>query len=51
MSIIRNTLEDNLSFWKMEDDLDILENGRRPQLLKKIEDDLSFKENGRRPQF
>jgi hypothetical protein len=45
----------------MEDDLNILENERRPQFLGKMEDDLNFwakwkttsifGQNGRRPQF
>ena len=35
----------------MEDDLNIFENGRRPQLIFLMEDDLNFFENGRRPNF
>ena len=61
MSIVGPKLEDNLNFWKMEDDLKILENGRRPQFLGEMEDDLNcwakwkttsiFGKNGRRPQL
>jgi hypothetical protein len=35
----------------LEDDLNFLENGRRPQLFGKMEEDLNVKENVRRPQF
>ena len=34
----------------MEDDLNFLENGRRPQFFWKMEDDLDLKVNGRQPQ-
>ena len=35
----------------MEDDLNILENGRRPQLFRQMEEDLNILVNGRQPQF
>jgi hypothetical protein len=35
----------------MEDDLNIFENGRRPQFFFLKEDDLNFCENGRRPKI
>ena len=53
-------MEDDLNFWNMEDDLNSLENGRRPQFFGKMEDDLNFwnmeddlnsLENGRQPLF
>jgi hypothetical protein len=49
------------TLWQMEDDLNFLANGRRPQFFWEIEDDLNFLEmeddqiclggNGRQPQF
>jgi hypothetical protein len=47
-------------FLQMEDDLNFVQNGRRPQFISKwkttsifykMEDDLKFKTNGRRLQF
>jgi hypothetical protein len=35
----------------VEDNLNFLENGRRPQIFVIMEDDLNFKVNGRRPQY
>jgi hypothetical protein len=35
----------------MEGDLNVLENGRRPQFFGKMEDNLNFKVNGRTAQF
>ena len=40
-------MEDDLNFFlQMEDDLNILENGRRPHFFQ-MEDDLNILENGR----
>ena len=53
-------MEDDLSIWQTEDDLNILANGRQPQKFLSIEDDLNvfynkddliFFFNERRPQF
>ena len=36
-------MEDNLIFfWKMEDNLHVLENGRQPQVFEKVEDNLNL---------
>ena len=45
-------MKDNYNFWEMEDNLDILENGRRPHFLNNMEDNLNFLffVNGRRLQ-
>ena len=41
----------NPTRWNMEDDLNIFENGRRPQLFSKWKTTYIYFENGRRPQF
>ena len=38
-------------FYKMEDDLIVLQNGRQPQVFNKMEDDLIFLKHGRRLEF
>ena len=39
-------MEDDLKFWKMEDDLKFLAKWKTTSNLMKMEDDLSIKENG-----
>ena len=55
-----NFFEDDFYLWKMEDDLNIVANGRRTQYFSKwkttptfwkMEDDLNYLENRRRPQY
>ena len=42
---------DQVSSQELEDDLNSLANGRRPQFYGKMEDDLNFQLKGRRPQL
>jgi hypothetical protein len=52
-------MEDNLNFIKMEDDLNLFPNGRRPHFIKnercpqflKMEDNLNFFKNETQPQY
>ena len=44
-------MEDDLNFWQMEDNLNILANGRRPKYFGKMEDDLNIVRNKRLPQY
>ena len=44
-------MEDDLDFFlQMEDDLNVLENGRRPQFFQ-MENNINILENGRQPQY
>jgi hypothetical protein len=51
MSIVGPELEDDLNFWRMEEDLKFFGKWKRTSIFWKMEDDLNFGENERRTKF
>ena len=51
MTSIFFKMEDNLIFWKIENDLNCLENGRQPQLFWNLKTTSNFNENEKQPHF